>query len=260
MSAIEQQFRGGTLRMVQEGGLALLDQKWTHGTSLPAHGHDHAWFTFVFAGEYVERLSSFDRVCRAGSVIWHPPGLVHENRFLSDGHNFNLVFDPEYRDMLPPDVRLPAKEGVWAGGVPFRFGLELYRSLNTSGRICEEAAIDLIVLAACSPASRRPEWLLRILEVMNDEYSASLTLIRAAERAGVHPVHVSRSFRCFLGCTFREHLRLIRLNRAMNLLKRSSAGITEIAAACGFSDHAHLTRTLKRATGLTPSRYRAQTG
>ena len=260
MTHIEQQFRGGTLRLVHEGGLTLMDQTWTRGTSLSTHRHDHAWFTFVFAGQYVERLPSFDRVCRAGCVIWHPPGLVHENRFLSDGHNFNLAFDPGYREMLPSDVRLPAKERVWEDRVPYRFGLELYRSLNTSGRICEEAAIDLITLTACSPETRRPEWLARILELMNDECSISLTLIRVAERAGVHPVHVSRSFRCFLGCTFREYLRLIRLNRAMNLLKRSRAGITEVAVACGFSDHAHLTRTLKRATGLTPSEYRAQTG
>jgi AraC-like DNA-binding protein len=63
--------------------------------------------------------------------------------------------------------------------------------------------------------------------------------------AGVHPVHVSRSFRRTLGCTFREYLTLIRIRRATDLLKQSSTCITEIAFACGFSDHAHFTRTFK---------------
>lgn len=29
----------------------------------------------------------------------------------------------------------------------------------------------------------------------------------------------------------------------------------EVAAACGFADQAHLTRTFKRAVGTTPARY-----
>ncbi len=93
---------------------------------------------------------------------------------------------------------------------------------------------------------------------MNDEHCRTLTLKQASELAGVHPVHVSRSFRRKLGCTFREYLTLIRLRRAADLLKRSLTGITEIAHACGFSDHAHFTRTFKRATGLTPTAYRTQ--
>jgi AraC family transcriptional regulator len=63
-----------------------------------------------------------------------------------------------------------------------------------------------------------------------------------------------------LGCSFREYLTLIRIRRGTDLLKRSSTSITEIAFACGFSDHAHFTRTFKRATGLTPTAYRIQTG
>lgn len=248
------------MRSVEKGGLVVMDQKWTAGSSLPRHCHDHAWCTFLFAGHYLERLPSFERACHAGMVIWHFPGLVHENCFVSDGHNFNVAFEPEWLETLPPDARPPCIARVWEGGAPYRLGLELYRSLNVDGRICEEAAIDLVTLVADSCAATKPEWLARTLEVMNDADSSQLTLVRAAEAAGVHPVHVSRTFRRLLGCTFREHLILIRLRRAMDLLKRTSADIVEIAFASGFSDHAHLTRSLKRATGLTPSAYRAQTG
>jgi AraC family transcriptional regulator len=81
---------------------------------------------------------------------------------------------------------------------------------------------------------------------------SALALTQASEKAGVHPVHVSRSFRSTLGCTFREYLTLTRLRKATDLLKPSPRDITEIAVAGGFSDHAHFTRTFKRATGLTP--------
>jgi AraC family transcriptional regulator len=261
MNKMSQQFRGDILRSVQARGLALVDQHTQRGSILPRHRHGHAWFTFLFAGLYIERFSSLERRCSAGMVIWHPAGLVHENNFVSDGHNLNLVIGPEWLEGLPPDISLPDSARSWEGGSPYRIGLELYRGLNRDAQISHESVFNLISLCASSkPAHGRTQWLPLILEWMNDEYSFALTLSEASKQAGVHPVHVSRSFRHTLGCTFREYLTLIRLRRATDLLKRSSTSITEISFACGFSDHAHFTRTFKRATGLTPTAYRIQIG
>lgn len=249
------------MRSAQANGLVLVDQHTQRASILPRHCHRRPWFTFLFAGSYIERLRSAERCCSAGMVIWHPPELVHENYFISDGHNLNLVFEPEWLKSLPADAALPDKAVAWDGGLAYRFGLELYRGLNRDTQVSQESVINLISL--CAPSAhthRQATWLVRILDWMNDEYSWSLTLMQASEKAGVHPVHVSRSFRSRLGCTFREHLTLIRLRRATDLLKRSSSDITEIAVACGFSDHAHFTRTFKRATGLTPTGYRTQAG
>jgi AraC family transcriptional regulator len=261
MNELTHQFRGDILRSVQVNGLALVDQHTQRGGVLPRHCHSHAWFTFLFAGSYIERLPSSERRCVAGMVIWHPPDLVHENHFISDGHNLNLVFEPWWLESLPPEESLPGKILSWEGGLAYRFGLELYRGLNRDSQVSQESVINLISLFASSAHTHRhTRWLARVLEWMNDEYSSALTLTEASEQAGVHPVHISRSFRNLLGCTFREYLALIRLRRATDLLKRSSTDITEIALMCGFSDHAHFTRTFKRATGLTPTGYRIQRG
>jgi AraC family transcriptional regulator len=261
MNDLTQQFRGDILRSVQARGLALVDQHTQRGNILPRHRHGHAWFTFLFAGSYIERLSSLERSCSAGMVIWHPADLVHANNFVSDGHNLNLVIAPEWLEGLPPEISLPDSARSWEGGLPYRIGLELYRSLNQDAQISHESVCNLIsVCASGKPAHGQTRWLPLILDWMNDEYSYTLTLSQASTQAGVHPVHVSRSFRHTLGCTFREYLTLIRIRRGTDLLKRSSTSITEIAFACGFSDHAHFTRTFKRATGLTPTAYRIQTG
>jgi AraC family transcriptional regulator len=261
MNDLTRQFRGEIHRAVEADGLALVDQHTQCGATLPKHRHGHAWFTFLFAGSYIERLPSLERCCSAGMVIWHPADLVHENNFVSNGHNLNLVIGPEWLEGLPPDISLPDSGRSWEGGLPYRVGLELYRRLNQDAQISHESVADLI--SVCAPSKRehgRTRWLPLILEWMNDEYSWTLTLSEASKQAGVHPVHVSRSFRRTLGCTFREYLTLIRIRRATDLLRRSSACITEIAFACGFSDHAHFTRTFKRTTGLTPTAYRVQTG
>lgn len=261
MNELTHHFRGEIFRSVQAGGLALVDQHTERGSVLPRHRHGHPWFTFLFAGSYIERLPSSERCCSAGMVIWHPADLVHGNNFVSDGHNLNLVIGPEWLEGLPPDTYLPYGGRSWEGGLPYRVGLELYRCLNQDAQISHESVFNLIsVCASSKPAYGQTRWFPLILEWMNDEYSCTLTLRQASIQAGVHPVHVSRSFRHKLGCTFREYLTLIRLRRATDLLKRSSTSITEIAFACGFSDHAHFTRTFKRATGLTPTTYRIQTG
>jgi AraC family transcriptional regulator len=261
MNEMTHQFRGDILRSVQAGGLALVDQHTQQGNILPRHRHGHAWFTFLFAGSYIERLPASERRCSAGMVIWHPAGLVHENNFISNGHNLNLVIEPEWLEGLPTDTSLPYGARLWDGDLPYRIGLELYHSLNRDAQISDESVFNLISLCASSkPVHGQTRWLPLILDWMNDEYSCSLTLSQASKQAGVHPVHVSRSFRRTLGCTFREYLTLIRIRRATDLLKQSSTHITEIAFACGFSDHAHFTRTFKRVTGLTPTAYRIQTG
>jgi AraC family transcriptional regulator len=55
-------------------------------------------------------------------------------------------------------------------------------------------------------------------------------------------------------------VRAERLERAARLLARSSESVSGVAARCGCADHGHLTRTFRRAHGLTPSAYRAALG
>src|ERR1700686_5213821 len=52
------QFRGEIHRAIEADGLALVDQHTQCGATLPKHRHGHAWFTFLFAGSYIERLPS----------------------------------------------------------------------------------------------------------------------------------------------------------------------------------------------------------
>jgi AraC family transcriptional regulator len=259
MNELTSQFRGDILRSVHGNGLSLIDQHTQAGSSIPKHCHRHAWFTFLFAGTYIERLPSCEHSRSAGMVIWHPPDLVHENCFVSNGHNLNLAFEAEWLETLPSDISFPIDTHSCKGGLPYRFGMELYRGLNRDTQISQEAVVDLVAFFGSSGYRHEPsQWLARALDWMNNEYSHNLSLTQASKETGVHPVHVSRSFRRQLGCTFREYLTLIRVYRATEFLKRSSSDICEIAFTCGFSDHAHFTRTFKRATGLTPTAYRSQ--
>jgi AraC family transcriptional regulator len=46
----------------------------------------------------------------------------------------------------------------------------------------------------------------------------------------------------------------LRITHARTMLQAGDA-IAAVAAACGFADQSHLTRTFRRAVGITPGRF-----
>src|SRR5438309_1537917 len=74
---------------------------------------------------------------------------------------------------------------------------------------------------------------------------------------GRHLAHVARVFRAFKNCTLGEYVRALRIKHAAQRMARTDASLAEIAAATGFSDQSHFSRTFKRQTGLLPSEFRA---
>ena len=63
-------------------------------------------------------------------------------------------------------------------------------------------------------------------------------------------------FRRQKGCTVGEYVRHLRVDFALRQLSETENSLSDIAAAGGFADHSHLTRTFKAHLGLTPSEYR----
>jgi AraC-like DNA-binding protein len=82
------------------------------------------------------------------------------------------------------------------------------------------------------------------------------SIVDVARAAGCSPHHLSRIFREQTGETFSEYRRALRLSEAVEQILDGQASLADIAAACGFADHAHLTRTLRRQHQLTPTMLR----
>jgi AraC-like DNA-binding protein len=65
-------------------------------------------------------------------------------------------------------------------------------------------------------------------------------------------------FRAAVGLTPKEFARLTRLQVTLRALDASDARLSDLASDGGFADQAHATRELRRVTGLTPARLRAE--
>jgi AraC-like DNA-binding protein len=116
--------------------------------------------------------------------------------------------------------------------------------------------VDRARVASGRPATERARRAIadgaRIL--LADEPRSSL--VQLARALSVSPHHLSRIFSEQTASTISTHRRRIRVRAALDRLEHGEQNLARLAADVGFADHAHLTRTIRRETGTTPSRLR----
>ena len=88
-----------------------------------------------------------------------------------------------------------------------------------------------------------------------------LSLDRLSEVVDLSPNYFSARFRAAVGCPPQVYLVRLRVEAAVQLLRRRpELKAAAVAETVGFSDHSHLTRHCKRVLGLTPSQIREGAG
>jgi AraC family transcriptional regulator len=122
----------------------------------------------------------------------------------------------------------------------------------------EALLVQLVAAAARSEDARigrAKPWLRDVHELVRETAPRRWTLGELAAEAGVHPVHLARSFKRVYGRTVGEYNRAVRLDwAALQLLRDEPIG--RVALDAGFADQSHFTRAFRRYTGVTPARYR----
>jgi AraC family transcriptional regulator len=96
----------------------------------------------------------------------------------------------------------------------------------------------------------------RVLEKIEAEYHLNLRLAELAHESGYSRAHFLRMFASAMGVTPYAYVREFRLSKACEKLQSGTDSVTDIALACGFSSHSHLTHVFRERYGITPSDYR----
>lgn len=106
-----------------------------------------------------------------------------------------------------------------------------------------------------SQAARDPQ-IRRALALMHEDCAQAWTLESLAQRAGLSRTSLAERFRACMGDTPLNHLRTVRMQRAMNLLIDTDDRLEAIAAAVGYQDAFGFSKVFKRTTGLSPREFR----
>ncbi|MEM7424470.1 MAG: AraC family transcriptional regulator [Pseudomonadota bacterium] len=84
----------------------------------------------------------------------------------------------------------------------------------------------------------------------------TVTLQALAEQAGLSQHHFARQFRRATGTSAYHYVLTKRILKAMALLADTETLLSEIALACGFYDHAHMSNHFAKHVSVRPARYR----
>jgi len=164
-------------------------------------------------------------------------------------HELYGTEDPELRNLL----FLLARESETGGRCGTLYADSLTVALAT--RLLYAARLQTPAAnAGVSPLS--PRLLRRVLERMQTDLSANIDLATLAAESGYSRAHFLRTFRAATGQTPHRYLLELRLKKAQALIDGRLMPLIDIALACGFSSHAHLTTAFRSRFGLSPSAYR----
>lgn len=125
--------------------------------------------------------------------------------------------------------------------------LHLLSQYSGNGRI--ESPTD--VSGALSPARRN-----RVIDYVEENLEAELTVAELAEVACLSRYHFARSFKASLGQSPSEYVANRRLLLGQKLLEDRNLSLSEIAFRCRFSSQASFGRAFRRHTGMSPGDYR----
>ena len=227
------------------------------GADMAPHTHGYTQLSWLLAGELAEQHGRHDIEVLGPSLGIKPADCRHANRYGRDGSLILSVNVEE--DRLPGLLGEAGLDWGWARQREQRDGRDpvpaLAALLAAGGEEAGWALNDLVARAFAAPADDRdatPVWIERVREQLREE-ETELDLETVAAQAGVHRVHLSRSFARHIGMAPSLYRTRARLARALRgLMEGQSAA--DAAYAAGFADQAHLNRWIKRETGFAPRR------
>ena len=97
---------------------------------------------------------------------------------------------------------------------------------------------------------------LRTEEMLRSHLEGNLTVSELAGACSLSESHFARCFRTSFATSVHQRLLQLRIERAKDLLSRTSKSLVEIALLSGFCDQAAFTRSFSRMEHITPSHWR----
>ncbi|MBD0369944.1 MAG: helix-turn-helix transcriptional regulator [Pyrinomonadaceae bacterium] len=261
-------FYGTVLKAISIADFKLAETVYASSLKLPAHRHESNYFCFVLEGSFTECYGNRTRSCRPSTLIFHPAGETHADHFHTGARCFNIQMNTrwvERIDNLSSVIHIPAD----FHGERFSFlAMQLYGEFRGGDKF-SPLTVEGLMLEIVAEASRHslrksghkpPLWLRQAREILDEQFSETVTLVALSETVGVHPVHLAREFRRFYHCTVGGYVRKRRIEFACRQMSTTDFALSDIAHAAGFFDQSHFARTFKRVVGLTPSEYRRAFG
>lgn len=284
---MEEVYREVEQPYLREYGIEFFLQKATsQGVLARAHVHPAIEFIYVSRGAFEIGVDSEQFTANVGDLVLLRANAVHTTRLVGapEGEYFVLKINPSL--LFQMFQGKDSTEFV----IPFIQKSPLDRSHFSSDEIRGEtkAILDAMIEELHCPdrlffsversyAARLLVSLLRTLieprsplreggeiseksvalihesvKYINENYAADITPADCAANIHLSYSYFAKLFRAVMGKTFKEYLTGVRLAKAHNVLLSTFIPITDVAAACGYSNLSYFISEYKKVYGKTP--------
>jgi len=227
--------------------------------------------TLAHRGAYRRRADGLEQIVDAGTGFLRRPGQeVSTATFTRTPEDITaLTLDAPFLHQLPD---LSASAGPITVEPPVALAHRLLRRrlqepADNLGLQC--AVVELVQrclrplrpdqagTARPSTAAVRRRLVSDTIQILNVTLGDDLGLIDIARLVGASPAHLSRMFREVTGVTMSRYRTWLRVHAVLDRLEAGESDLAGVAAAAGFADHGHMTRTVTGQLGATPSALRS---
>lgn len=230
------------------------------------HAHDAFGLGAIESGVERFRYVGAEHLAPPDSLVLMNPDELHTGRAESaDGWRYRMIYvDPQvvenvtgergwwFGDVVrhdPASARLATRllDALWQAREPLAFDSLLF------------ALLDVLRKYARVPqaTTTHPQRFDEVVDYLRAHMSQRLSLDELAAVAGLSPFHFLRCFQKQYHVTPQQMLMALRLLEAKRLLA-SGETPSQVAAATGLADQAHLTHAFAQRYGVTPARYQRQ--
>jgi AraC-like DNA-binding protein len=205
------------------------------GSSLKRHCHITPYAALVLSGGYEEAGDNGFFQVSAGDVLLHGPFEAHLNRFSAKGVTV---------------LNLPLNSGCCPGIGRADDPDAFVRLAEKNVRDASHLLLSLLKMRT-GPI---PDWPAEL--AMELTQCSWLRLSEWGEKKGLAPWAVTRGFVRVFGISPEAFRARSRARRAFRAIRGTDRPLALIAAELGFSDQAHMTRSVKQLTGTVPCVWR----
>lgn len=254
---------------IEAAGVRFAVTDYAPDRRMEPHWHETTSVSLVLRGALEEGVGGAQHQAGTCGLVVKPAGTVHRNRFGPQGTRMVAMelacgFEQRVPGGLPALARWRWMEGGPAARVLWRLAAAAHQDRAAAARELEDRFWELAdALGATDPhpdTGKPPAWLRAVRDRLHDEGGAAPRVRALAQAAGVHPVYLARAFRRAYGLSITEYQRALRVRSAAARLAGTAEPLSHVACGAGFADQAHLTRVLKRETGVTPRTLRRLAG
>ena len=254
----------------KEFPIQLLVNKWnSKGKYFGAHWHEQIELHYVVRGRTVIRLEQEEMDAGEGALVIANSNVLHEG-YNRDGEMEVLVvifdmedFSREFADkniifcpMISGDAEISR--------IMFHIYEEYQRKEIGYRLVCKGELLKLVTYLARNNAlemlseedglrrRKKLERLNTVYQYIEKHYTEVITNRDLADLVHLSEGRFCHIFKESAGVSPLQYINEVRLNKAMNLLKKENFMATEVAEAVGFSDYNNFGRMFRKYFGCTP--------